>query len=429
MGRPRLKRTSMWSCESVEWMYRRPFEARKKWRVRRRHKFKKAPDGGPLIEMLTLKAGNLTAAQREVEDLVHQEKALAGVDDGRREQTEMPWGLALDAWLETVDVRPATRRGYAGYVRLYKKLLDEKRNVREFKYADVEALFTTGKWATRSGRTKILHRGILIRVWGWFIKRGWTTINIPEQIEIQKRWSKESSKAAQETGQALSPPAARKLLRFCREPFLIDMRPDVREEGEEVPAENLTEMEPSPSLWLFTFLGLATGLRKSNLLGGEGKPPLRWGMIDLKKKLLRIPGEFMKNDLDFQVPLSEEVVKVLEERLRALGRRPEDTEAIIAPFDVRKQFGAALRRAGLAGRGLRVHDLRHSFLSWAGEVLPHAVVQFLAGHAARTVTDRYSKHQRREAVRRGLALLPPLLTGSEKEEAEDVDGGAAAEVG
>jgi hypothetical protein len=110
---------------------------------------------------------------------------------------------------------------------------------------------------------------------------------------------------------------------------------------------------------------------------------------------------------------------VLKEKLKALGRVPAPDEPVIADVgELNRSFASAVKRAGLGDRGFRIHDLRHTFVSWLGESAPHAVMQQLAGHVARSVTDRYAKHQTIDTMRRHLDALPALLKPASARAAE-----------
>jgi len=133
-----------------------------------------------------------------------------------------------------------------------------------------------------------------------------------------------------------------------------------------------------------------TGCRKSEILA------LRWEDVDLEA------GEFMLTDSKTgprSVPLSPEAAEVLANVPRLAGnpwvipgRGPgERMRNLNDPWRIIRE------RAGL--RGVRLHDLRHSFASRAlalGESLP--AIGKLLGHARVETTARYA-HPARDSVR------------------------------
>jgi len=415
-----------WSVEGEPWTYRNPFQARKRWRARRRNRLTGK------VEMLTLEgATSRSDAKSKIQDLAFNERKAheegEEPQDGPQDPKDALLGKALDLWAKTLDVRENTLAGYQKNNGLYKKLLGEERHVDELAYGDLENLFT-GQWKDASGRTKILHRRQLSRFFNWCKLRGYVRQNPAERIIVQKRWQKESARAIRDTGQALTLEEMRKLLAACLEPNMVDLRPDVHGKDEQ-----LSELETPAYLWLFTFLSLRTGLRVSNLLGSEHKPPLQWQHLSLEKATLKIPGEFMKNGETFSVPLHPEVVEVLmkERRVRYGKRIPPKRDPVIEdpPRDLEKLFRAALKRAKLQDgsgnftgdlrttgkpRPFRLHDLRHAALNLMGEHLPELVVACLAGHAGGSVTRRYATHHGMETMREHLEKLPYLLKGQAK---------------
>jgi len=390
-----------------EWVYRYPFFQFGRFRVRRRNKTTGK------VECITLDAKSLPKARDEVLDKAKRDDEAARVAAAHR---LLPGkvGAILKEWVATLDVRPATLTIYKANVDLFARLLGAERDLSTVTYSDIENLFTK-TWKKRSGRTKIGHRGLLARFFDWAIVSGYAAENFAKKVKIQKVWQREARKAAREGGQALTLDEARKLLRFCRDPFEVDTTPEkFRETRKEV---TLAPLKPPEGLFPFVFISLRTGLRLGNVLGTEDKPPLRWGMIDLEKGTLSIEAKWMKNDLDFKVPLHAELLAWLRERAAALGQPPRATQpvvpGIVAGTSLRTAFEGALKRAGLDGRKFRIHDLRHSFVTWLGESCTHSVMQILAGHAPASVTDRYGKHIKGnlDVLRVGINSLPPLLAG------------------
>ena len=107
------------------------------------------------------------------------------------------------------------------------------------------------------------------------------------------------------------------------------------------------------------------------------------------------------------------MVPLLARRLARRDRFTRDSDYVFASelgerlgeAAIRKVFDAALVRAGLGDRRgefdargnpqtpIRVHDLRHSFCTWAVNVWDITKVQAYAGHRDIKTTQRYVHHK------------------------------------
>jgi integrase len=354
--------------------------------------------------MVTLEEANsVTSARTEIQRRATEERLSGPVEDNPLDLSTV--GKAIDAWNATLDARPVTLAVYKADCAAYKRLLGEEKLISAVTFQDVEKLFTTA-WKGRAGRTKIKHRAMLVRFFDWTAKANLTRGNPARDVVVQRKWSKESSKAAQTTGQALTLTEARKLLEECRGKRVLKYERERFGRKEKVEAE----VEPPDYLWWFVLISLRTGLRYSNVVGSEEKPGLLWRHVDLESGTVEIEARLMKNDLNYRVPIHAELLAELKELLRSMDRIPDPGERVVPGFrdgqELKYAFAGALERSGLGKRGFRLHDLRHTFLSWLGEFCTHSVMQRLAGHAAQTVTDRYALHQEMETLRRGLDSLP-----------------------
>jgi integrase len=422
-------RAERWSVDGGEWQYRKPQVVAGKFRVRRRHKQTLE------LEMITLDSLNLTAAKREVIERADEErKALEEkrTNPAIVEPKDTTVGQALDEWMNTLDVRPATKNDYEASVALYKRALGSGRIVGEIQLAEIEALFFTlnstdhrkgwteadpapsGEgWADRSGKTKVKHRMQLARFWKWAINHGYARTNVPEKIEIAKKWREQIRIANQTAGQALTHEEARELLAKCKETFVVKYERDHYGHDEKVEAD----LEPPPYLWLFVFISLKSGLRLSNVVPAGSKPGLTWGNLDLEEKMLRVPAELMKNGLPLNVPIAEELAEELLRHRKSLKRIPKADEPVIPEVgELKKSFAGALKRAGLGDRGFRLHDLRHTWASWAARYCTAAAKDRLGGWAASRIADRYSQHQEVEFLREELNKIPRLLEEEKRAE-------------
>jgi len=127
---------------------------------------------------------------------------------------------------------------------------------------------------------------------------------------------------------------------------------------------------------------LATGMRRGEILA------MRWRWVDLAYRVISIPGQHTKNGKMRPVPINNDCEAVL---LEVEDRAVLGGPVLHAPSikKVKADFRKARDRAGL--RGLRFHDLRHTFASWlvqAGEDL-YTVAEIL-GHQDVKMTRRYA---------------------------------------
>lgn len=127
---------------------------------------------------------------------------------------------------------------------------------------------------------------------------------------------------------------------------------------------------------------ILTGARLNEIL------TLKWSMVDFERRLLRLPDS--KTGAK-PILLSETAVELL----KALPRIQGNEYVIVGGVDgqhlknLRKPWGRIRARAGLSD--LRLHDLRHSFASFAiaeGVSLP--AIGKLLGHKKTVTTERYA---------------------------------------
>jgi len=145
-------------------------------------------------------------------------------------------------------------------------------------------------------------------------------------------------------------------------------------------------------------VGLNSGMRLGEILR------LRWSEIDLDAKTIRV--EKPKSGRLRFIPMNKGLFSELKSLESANGQslyvfpNPKTGK----PFStVQKAFYGACRRAGI--KGLRFHDLRHSFatrlVQRAGDVI---TLQSLLGHSNLATTQRYL-HANNERNRQAVELL------------------------
>ena len=145
-------------------------------------------------------------------------------------------------------------------------------------------------------------------------------------------------------------------------------------------------------------VALNTGLRRGELLN------LKWNQIDFKARMLRV--EKTKSGKMRHIPINDILFNELSRLKSENGQNsylffnPETGKPYL---DMKTGFKGACRRAGI--KGLRFHDLRHTFatrLIQAGVDI--VTVQNLLGHHSVTVTQRYT-HSNDEQKRKAVELL------------------------
>lgn len=127
----------------------------------------------------------------------------------------------------------------------------------------------------------------------------------------------------------------------------------------------------APELVDFVELGLATGMRKDEMLG------LEWRRVNELNRSIWFEGHDTKNGESQSIPLNETALGVLRRR-RAWARTaglahspwvfPSRKNRDARVRDVKKSFASACKLAGI--KGATPHTLRHTFTSWmvqAGE--------------------------------------------------------------
>lgn len=147
---------------------------------------------------------------------------------------------------------------------------------------------------------------------------------------------------------------------------------------------------------------LATGLRKSNILG------LRWQNIDLEHRQLWVHPDDAKAGRAIGIPLNQSAMQVL---LACRGRHTE----FVFTVDGRpyrwidhRTWQHACSNAGLSG--LRFHDLRHTWASWLAQAgVDPQHLRTLGGWSSMAMVERYS-HLNVEHLRPAVDLLPDLGT-------------------
>jgi integrase len=176
-----------------------------------------------------------------------------------------------------------------------------------------------------------------------------------------------------------------------------------------------------------TVVGLATGLRRGELLG------LRWQDVELLDRQLQVRQAFVRGEMTTPksragrrtIHLGQHAVDALEEQFRASRYQAAECvifchEALGTPLDPSKLTGYARKafKAAAITKPFRPwHGLRHTALTeTAAAGVPGMFVQAKAGHAQGSTTERYlhaSKTSYPDAAELAEARLFTTATGEE----------------
>jgi integrase len=139
---------------------------------------------------------------------------------------------------------------------------------------------------------------------------------------------------------------------------------------------------------------------------------MRWGELDLERRLWTIPAARVKNKREHEVPLSDQAITMLPEhragRVHVFGRGPTGFTGF---SQAKAQLDA---NAGLPP--WRLHDLRHAFVTQANEIgiEPH-IVEACVNHQSGFrggIAGRYNAAQYREQKRAAMQRWADWLEGA-----------------
>jgi len=324
---------------------------------------------GPRVARVSTKATTKPEAIRWVD------AARARQVSGIAEPKAKTMSDALDLWLEEKRLGRRAEKTLIDYecmVGFWKKVLGSH-EVSEVDGDDVLRYFSKrerGQLNTKKERktkdesepfrpgtrTLAKDRICMASFFKWARKRGYCTQN---PVEDAPRWTLEEKEP-----QALTVAEASKLLDACRKPFKVQVVRAGKRAG-----KFEQEYLPPPHLYGVVLVALHTLLRLGSVLR------LRWGDIDLERGLIRVPAASVKTRRDLEIPMTP----TLRAYLSGLERgTPAAMLFGISLSSVRRSFGSAARRAGLAG--LKFHALRKTGATILLEAkVPLKTVQRLGG--------------------------------------------------
>ncbi len=190
----------------------------------------------------------------------------------------------------------------------------------------------------------------------------------------------------------------------------IEKAPTIRMEREpktagrwltEAEAARLIDAAPEHLQPVIRF-ALATGLRKSNILG------LRWQHIDLARRQLWVHPDDAKSGKAIGIPLNGVAMQVLS---GCRGRHPDAVFTVDGrPYRWidHRTWQRVAADAGLPG--VRFHDLRHTWASWLAQAgVDPQHLKALGGWSTLAMVERYS-HLNVEHLRGAAERIDVLMT-------------------
>jgi integrase len=163
---------------------------------------------------------------------------------------------------------------------------------------------------------------------------------------------------------------------------------------------------PSQDIANVVRLLLLTGARKGEVLSA------RWDQFDFGRNVWVKPGHTTKQRVEHEVPLGDAALALL----KTMRKAASDDQSYLFPgrggghlTEIKKAWASICRRAGV--RGLRLHDLRHSyasFLASAGFSLP--TIGALLGHTQPSTTQRYA-HLLDDPLREATNKVGSVMAG------------------
>jgi excisionase family DNA binding protein len=264
-------------------------------------------------------------------------------------------------------------------------------------YLQHYAMITKRSWRTDASQLKVMNEffkdielreisPLMIQKFrAWRLKEGNTKSTVNRYTALLKRMFS----IAVEEGYADMNPV--KKLKFFPEKDAVRER--ILTEREE---ERLLET-CSDALRPILVIALNTGMRKSEILN------LRRDQVDLKARIIRV--EKTKGGKVRHIPINDSLLNEL--RRNSVDRQNPfvffNPETMKPYVDLKKGFKAACRRAGI--KGLRFHDLRHTFASrLVAKGTDIETVRDLLGHHSITVTQRYT-HSSDDRKKTAVELL------------------------
>ena len=331
------------------------------------------PDRRPMQKWVTLRTKNKGVAMRKLVDL-EKEHAAGRFDPwlDAAPELRLSFAKATERFLRRPDLRPDTKRVYAGILRLFGKSLPPDLLLASVQPVHVDRFCNRRELSDASRATYYRH---VRAFFTWAVKAGLTKTDAAAQVE--------------------RPRAGRREAHFF-------MPRDIEALIAAVEMDDARAAAPAGKKqrsWLVDVIrfAVATGLRRGELVN------LRWSDVELESGFLVVrnhEGFRTKSGHDRRVPLvadAYEIVRRLHQERCATGVADRSAYVLtgasggqISATYLSKRFRHYRREAGFPEE-LHFHSLRHTAASWLvmrGVSLP--VVQAILGHSDIAVTQRYA---------------------------------------
>lgn len=322
------------------------------------------------------------------------------ISEGRvADASKLTAGELLDHWLESsakVKNRAHTiESSYEPIVRLHLKPALGHRKARQCTSAHAQAMITE-KTKTLSARTVRNIRAVLRKAWKWGKGKGYVTTDITEGLDL--------------------PPPQRphyRTLNATEAQLFLDALAGHRLE---------------PFFWTL----LLMGMREAELIGQKITDlNLKAGTMRVRVQIQRVNKKFVetptKSGSDTVLTLPSILIPVLEAHLDRLKEEatlkgwkehgllfPNERGGPFHAKSIWEQFKAALSRAGIDPKGIRVHDLRHTCASLMISQGAHlSVIKERLRHSQISVTADTYGHVFEETQRAAAEMLGGLFVAPE----------------
>ncbi|MBB6305994.1 tyrosine-type recombinase/integrase [Xanthobacter tagetidis] len=383
---PQVKRFTIWDADLSGFGLRVEPSGRKSYVFR----YRVGSGGRNAPERLIVlgRHGELTPTEARKRAETEAARVRLGSDPGgdRRKERSIPTFAAFaDAYLneaaEIAEARPAEARLRPGSIRNYRSLMAQHLRA-AIGTTKLDALTTADlvKLHKRVGREKPATANRCLEFVGSVFKEAARQGQLPigtnpaRGIPAFKEQKRERFLSAEEVvrlGEAIRE----------GETDGIPWEPDPEKKTKHVPKTNQrTKVDPdAAALRLLIF----TGARLREVLHAK------WADVDLERGVLFVHGKTGRRPVILPAPAAAILAELPRRSVFVFPGALDTTEKPAPRADLTKPWAAVSRRAGL--KGVRLHDLRHSFASFAaagGASLP--IIGRLLGHTQPQTTARYS---------------------------------------
>jgi integrase len=240
---------------------------------------------------------------------------------------------------------------------------------------------------------------VISAIWNWAAKRDEVAFadNPAKGVERYREQGRERYLTSKELGRLGAALTQGETIGFLY--YVDESRPNAKHAGK--PDKRRTKLDPFAAAAIR--LLILTGARRKEILDA------RWDQVDFERGILNLSESKTGKK---SIYLSAAAQAVLASLPRVAGNPHIIAGAIEgAPrADLKKPWAAACKAAGL--RGVRLHDLRHSFASFgAGASLGLPIIGKLLGHSQPSTTHRYA-HLDADPMRRAVETISATISSA-----------------